>query len=174
MTNKTLARRIQERDKYPDKFTRAEKNNIHTNRRGAFKSWEKSLLGNVPLLHAVLRHGLFDTRDMGEFMVAYTQLKKESRDDVVATKTRELRRVQAVRARKTLRKARSLAASKQLLNANQQALVLRLHSGELHKDTIEKNQAYGYGEGVEHVSMEVATLFRYSCNQMDRYLDRSA
>ena len=106
-------------------------------------------------------------------MVAYTQLKKESRDDVVATTTRGLRHVQAACAHNTWRKARSLAASKQLLNANQQALVLRLHSGELQKDTIEHNQAYGYGEGVEHVSMEVATLFRYSCNQIDRYLDRS-
>ena len=90
MANKTLARHIQERDKYPNKFTRAEKNHIHTDRRGAFKSWEKRLLGHAPLLHAVLRHGLFDTRDMGEFMVAYTQLKKESRDDVVAAKAREL------------------------------------------------------------------------------------
>ena len=116
----------------------------------------------------------FDPRGMGEPMVAYSQLKENSVDDAVATTTMEARRSEAVRARNTLRKAQSLATSRQTLDSNQQALVLRFHSGELERDTIKNNQAYGYGEGVKRASMERASLFQVSCNQLDRYFETSA
>ena len=111
---------------------------------------------------------------MGEIMVASSPLKENSVNDEVATQTMGVQHAEAVRARKTLRKARSLATSKQSLDSKQQALVLRFHTGELHRETTKQSQAYGYGEGVKHVSTERATLFRVSCNQLDRYFATSA
>ena len=84
----------------------------------------------------------------------------------------ELRRAEAVRARKTLRKARSVITSKQSPDFDEAVLLLGLHSGELQKDAIQRKYAYGYGEGVIHVSMERATIYRVSCNHLETYFGR--
>ena len=170
MTNEILARRIQQRDKHPDELTGAEKKNLYVHRRGALKLWERSLLGDVPLLHDVLRHGLVASKDCGELMSLYLQLRNTVH--YVGATFRELRRAEAVRARKTLRKARSVITSKQSPDFDEAVLLLGLHSGELQKNAIQREYAYGYGEGVTHVSMERVTMYRVPCNHLETYFGR--
>ena len=52
-------------------------------------------------------------------------------------------------------------------------LVEKLNLGELERLCLEKNRAYGHGDGTKSTSRDDATLFRVSYTLLDKYFQRS-
>ena len=71
---------------------------MRKDRRGAFKTWKRSLLGNHAFLMAVLRNGFFDITSQQELMVAVLQEQSNSGGDHPAEHDREERRRDALEA----------------------------------------------------------------------------
>ena len=59
MHNSDLAQRIRDFKEHPERLSRTEKDKVRSHRHGAFKSWQRRLLGDNDLLHHTLRHGIF-------------------------------------------------------------------------------------------------------------------
>ena len=98
--NVDLQNRIHNASVDDNVLTRQERKKLKNDTRNAFKSWERSLLGNHPFLMAVLRNGLFDTQSQQELMTAVLQEQSNSGDDHPAEHDREELRREALEARK--------------------------------------------------------------------------
>jgi hypothetical protein len=119
MQNRELKENITWLEAYPGKYTKAQKKKIKDDRRGAFRVWKHSLLGNTALFHAILHHGLFNLDDMREFMLAFFECGpgagkcgRNSDDAHLAASSRsklETLRSEALEARKSLKRAKQLA-----------------------------------------------------------------
>ena len=69
MTSQSIKRRISQ----AEDLKGAAKKKLHSDRRGAFKTWKWQLLGSPALLHMVLCHGIFDAGEQRRFLLAYEQ-----------------------------------------------------------------------------------------------------
>ena len=186
ISNERIVKEIQELDDGKFKHGK-EKKRIHDDRRGAFKKWQHTLLGNTHLFHAMMRHGLFEFDDLQDFMVSYVQILVEEKQRRSATaaasvdtmlsedeeKQRRLRlREDALAARRRLKNARKLAKSEQPMSMSELILLEQLNTGELDRLCLEKSRAYGHGDGTKSTSRDEATLFRVSYNLLDKYFQR--
>jgi hypothetical protein len=189
LCNERIIREVQELDDAPETINRKEKKRIRNDRRGAFKTWQHALMGNIHLFRAMMRHGLFEFADLQDFMVAYTQILEEEKqrrstnaaasvDTMLSEDIEKKRQLQlredALAARRRLKHARKLAMSQQQLSIAELDLLEKLNSGELDRLCLERNRAYGHGDGTKSIARDDATLFRVSCNLLDKYFQRSS
>jgi hypothetical protein len=188
MRNQGIKDQIKKRTAEPDSCSRKEKKSEQDRRRGAFKTWQKDLFGNTPLLNAFLQEGMFDYKDIKLFLALF--LSKDTtpeiidgqhladNNDVVAvagaaalTPNPATLRLEAKQARATLRTARFYATRlTHCLTSAQNKLVDRLEQDELLNMCIRKNQAYGHGIGTtKPTTQHDAILHRMCCQAMDNY-----
>jgi hypothetical protein len=73
MLNENLKTLIALFKRNPDALSRKEKESLRNTRRGAFRIWKTSLLGDYYFLQAVLRHGLFDTENQQALQTALVE-----------------------------------------------------------------------------------------------------
>ena len=76
MLNENLKTLIALFKRNPDALSRKEKESLRNTRRGAFRIWKTSLFGDYYFLHAVLRHGLFDTENQQALQTALVEEKR--------------------------------------------------------------------------------------------------
>ena len=76
MLNENLKTLIALFKRNPDALSRKEKESLRKTRRGAFRIWKTSLFGDYYFLHAVLRHGLFDTENQQALQTALVEEKR--------------------------------------------------------------------------------------------------
>ena len=172
LTNTSIKKMIENYDDELEKMNRKEKNKARQLRRGSFKAWMNSLMGNGQLFRAIVKYGFFDTKSFAQFMGAFTQMQVEAKNsgDILPTASeREEARANARRARANLREGRRLSKSRKLLNPKQSMLLRKFERGELEQEVSEANQKYRHAQGVTRMSTEDAVLFRVSCNQLDDY-----
>jgi hypothetical protein len=170
MRNQGIKDQIKKRTAEPDSCSRKEKKSVQDRRRGAFKTWQKDLFGNTPLLNAFLQEGMFDcyqdtTNDF--LLLAFNDCFQDTtpeindgehladNNDVVAaagaaalTPNPATLRLEAKQARATLKTAWFYATRpKHSRTREQNKLVDRLEADELLNICIKKNHAYGHGIG---------------------------
>ena len=147
---------------------------MRNHRRGAFKAWLRDRMGNAALFRAVVKHGFFDTRSLSEFMVAYHEM--QDRGDLHPTvetppTERESLRVEVVKARMKVSRARRLAVLDRPLSPYEEDPVYKLEFGDLERIRQQADKAYGHGAEVPRLTME-AVLYRVSGNELDNYFGR--
>ena len=134
--------------------------------------WLRDLMENAPLFHTVVRRGLFDGKNVQQFLIAQAQIMQEQKDDAEGAKAnRDILRKEALHARREWKTARKLALSSvwRKLSNYEEDLLQRLNKGDLEQKCLEKSRAYGYGLGATTMSAQEAALFRMSCNNLDAY-----
>ena len=128
----------------PKEFWGAARTKIQQGVRNACKAWVHGLMGNTALFNAILKHGMYDFKSQREFMLAFHQLKDESRrdrhptDGMSRAKKLELRET-ALTARRNLRLASNLAASQKTWSRSEEELVAQYITGELQR-IVKKSQ----------------------------------
>ena len=162
LTNTSIKKMIENYDDELEKMNRKEKNKARQLRRGSFKAWMNSLMGNGQLFRAIVKYGFFDTQSFAHFMRAFTEMQVEARNsgDIRPTASeREEARANARMARANLREGRRLSKTRKLLTPKQGRLLCRFQRGELEREVLDANQKYSHGQGVTRMSTEDAVLY---------------
>ena len=170
MKKKLLKKEIETYTNNREQLTKQDKKCIRRQRRGAFKAWQMTLLGNKALMSALLSHGFCEANAIQEFMDAYLHAKFYDGDIPVLSATdRETKRREALHARKKMRYAKSLQRrfDQQDLNDEQLELMRQYESGELERECIEKDSAYGHGSHVPRILRHEYALFIAGYKNMD-------
>ena len=154
------------------------KKKLYRDKRGAFKVWKRSLVGNTAFLMAVLRNGWFDGQSQQQqLMMAVLQEQVENTgENPPAEHDRKELRMKALQARKKVREARKLAEQglpESQLSTGQMALLHELNMGVLDARRLKNDTAYGHGEGIKIRTKEEAAVLRMTCNELDAYFARS-
>ena len=134
MTNTRIKTMIENYDDEAEEMSRKEKMKTRQLRRGSFKAWMNSLMGNGQLFRAIVKYGFFDTKSFAHFMKAFTQMQVEARnsgDIPPIASEREKLRTHARTARVNLREGRRLSKTRKLLTPKQGRLLCRFTRGEL-------------------------------------------
>jgi hypothetical protein len=181
MENAQLKARICDLVERPAELSRKTKQKTRSDRRSAFRSWKSQLMGNVHFLHAVMRNGIFQLRDQQDLATALLQeqssVDEHHADDVAgaveSVPNRDTLRAEAVHARQQIKKARKLvdaSNSGAVLTRSEKILCIQLKTGELEEDRNQKDRAYGYGNSMKSLSIELAAVLRaFCCNQLKKY-----
>ena len=182
----TFQDRFMENDDLHDRVHNASVDNVLTgkakkklyhDKRGAFKVWKRSLVGNTAFLMAVLRNGWFDGQSQQQqLMMAVLQEQTENTgENPPAEHDRKELRMKALQARKKVREARKLAEQglpESQLSTGQMALLHELNMGVLDDRRLKNDTAYKHGEGIKNRTKEEAAVLRMSCNELDAYFAR--
>ena len=125
---------------------------------------------------AVLRNGWFDSQNQQELLLAVMQAGSDSGDTHPTVQDKRKLRKNALVARKRLKDAKKLAMrldSYELdesdLRGEQITLLQHLDSGELEREMIANNQAYGHGAGATITTRESAAYMRITDNALQSY-----
>ena len=74
MRNQLLRAEIQAYESYPDSFNLQAEQELRESRDPAYNAWVHDLMGDTALFLAVVKHGLYDTKEHDDFKFLYHQL----------------------------------------------------------------------------------------------------
>ena len=104
--NPALSQMVSQFHANPDSCKGPQRKTLKDKRRGAFKAWKQSLLGNTALFNMILTSGILETSciDMRCFLLRYVQ-EIQKKEHPINAHFLEERRMAAITARKTLKDA---------------------------------------------------------------------